>query len=336
MAELEAAFRPAREAFREIEKRVIGIENLLFADLQLIVFDFRGAIDRIESRTKSFTSIRDNWVDRNGLPSAQVELSEFLENVGDLIGLRVVVFYDSDVELVAESIASSISGSTLDRKLTLGDGRKGSRFGYRANHINFRYDCSHRFESPALHSVGVEVQVRTVFSDAWARHSHKLVYVNFDKPSDTVMRKFAVSAASLEALDRDIDSLRKERFDEPVEAKIQPIEYELNLTDLSQHVANIIGAYVSEEEICDLIRSISGIDGPHGDSKDLIKLREFIELAWEKVDNVDFDKYGFRDPIVKLRMALYHKDKVKYESLVPFHMQGVISDMLEIGRRKKR
>src|SRR5438067_7266221 len=179
------------------------------AHTKAMVYPFANQIDRIESRTKEFISIRDNYLDQYGVPSSLITLDEFLRDATDLIGVRVVAYYNADVDNIRNTLTEIHPQASVEEKLTVHDINRGSRFGYRAVHVNFQFSEERLFRDQPRSSAGVEIQIRTILSDAWARHSHKLVYKSDRPPPDEVLRAFAGTAAMLETADGQIERIRQ-------------------------------------------------------------------------------------------------------------------------------
>jgi ppGpp synthetase/RelA/SpoT-type nucleotidyltranferase len=144
------------------------------------------------------------------------------ERIKDLLGVRVVVPFQEDVEKVVEVVERQFDVLEIERK---------------AEHLSFRefaYDSVHvvidvpnvkTLEFPPGCSKACEVQVRTILQDAWAEVEHELIYKSdLDFPDTSVRKKLAALNASLALSDtifqeirdyqRELSEWGRERFHE--------------------------------------------------------------------------------------------------------------------------
>ena len=126
-----------------------------------------------------------------------------LWDVTDLVGLRIVTYFEEDVELVARLIegrfAVDFRHSTDKQRF-----RDAGRFGYRSLH----YVCAVPEGAPD-DAFRFEIQVRTVLQHAWAEIEHDLGYKADAVPSG-IRRRFARVASLLEVADDEFVALRRE------------------------------------------------------------------------------------------------------------------------------
>ena len=172
----QSMFKDVQTQFLVLTEAVVPVQRLLEAHAIALLFSERDRIDRTESRTKSFSSIQENYLRDRGSPRSSVTLDEFLKEVEDFVGIRIVVYYSEDVDIISDALVKAYPTSRLDEKLTIHDVNRGSRFGYRAVHVNFLFEDQLILSPTGRAAIGIEFQIRTILSDAWARHSHKLIY----------------------------------------------------------------------------------------------------------------------------------------------------------------
>jgi len=324
------AFKDARESFREFAKAVRNAEAVMAAYAEAILQEFSDCIERIESRAKDYGSIERNYIGKYGAPTDRIDLNDFLRDANDLIGVRVVVYYNSDVDAIRDSLREAYPHAELEEKLTEHDINRGARFGYRAVHLNFEYSDDRIFRLFPRAKAGVEIQIRTILSDAWARHSHKLIYKT--PPSDELLRAFAGTAAMLEALDGQIERVR----DLPRIAERKQPSAELGWIQAYEAICKIVSVPIDEESLKAFC--ISAQDRLSLDTADDF-YPEFISevtRAWKLHGNVDYDRYGYKDSLLKLKIALYGLDKEKFGGVIPLYMKARVDNMLQVGARAAR
>ncbi len=127
----------------------------------------------------------------------------------DLIGLRIIMYYDADVTFAAGLIDREL---IVDPALSV-DWRmpaERDRFGYASNHLICTLDAR-RAELPEWRlfaDIRVEIQLRTVLQHAWAVVSHQLGYKSVPGLAPEGERRLASAAALLEMADREFEAIR--------------------------------------------------------------------------------------------------------------------------------
>ncbi|MDA0180349.1 hypothetical protein OJ997_08580 [Solirubrobacter phytolaccae] len=142
------------------------------------------ALSQIESRTKTVRSFGEKITSKG-------KYADPLEEITDLAGLRVIVYYPDDVREV---------GALIDRELEVDWGnsnRSGhddppDRFGYRSDHYIVSLPSTEPWER--FEGLRAEIQVRTVMQHAWAAVDHEIRYKAADLPRDLSRRLFRLSA----------------------------------------------------------------------------------------------------------------------------------------------
>jgi putative GTP pyrophosphokinase len=120
----------------------------------------------VGSRVKELSSLRDK--------AERHELTDPLLQVKDIVGVRVVVLFLSDLPRVEETLSELFEVIEQDNKLAELDP---SSFGYLSVHYIAKLRDDHRGPRyDELQGTVFEVQVRTIVMDAWASVSHYLDY----------------------------------------------------------------------------------------------------------------------------------------------------------------
>jgi len=119
------------------------------------------------ARVKALSSLEDKALRKDyGSP---------LEQTPDIVGLRVVVLFLSDISAVADIVHDLFD--VVDTSEKVEGSADPSTFGYMSQHFEVRIPATltgPRYEG--LPSIRFEVQVRTLLMDAWANVSHFLAY----------------------------------------------------------------------------------------------------------------------------------------------------------------
>ncbi len=205
---------------------LIMANNATPVAIEAAVHEYRGLLPsleifrgRLESLLRALLS--DEGRDVHQIQSRCKGTEEFAEKIGrkgyqdplremtDLIGLRIIMYYDADVTFAAGLIDREL---IVDPALSV-DWRmpaERDRFGYASNHLICTLDAR-RAELPEWRlfaDIRVEIQLRTVLQHAWAVVSHQLGYKSVPGLAPEGERRLASAAALLEMADREFEAIR--------------------------------------------------------------------------------------------------------------------------------
>ncbi|MCW5802764.1 MAG: GTP pyrophosphokinase family protein [Deltaproteobacteria bacterium] len=125
-----------------------------------------------------------------------------LWDVTDLVGLRVITYFEDGVDRVAELVEAHLP---IDLRHSVDKRRAHGRFGYRSLH----YVCELR--DPALPpEARFEIQVRTILEHAWAEIEHDLGYKARIGVPAPARRRLDRLAGMLELVDQEFVAIRGE------------------------------------------------------------------------------------------------------------------------------
>ena len=158
----------------ELEREMMLYEaalELIQAKLRTLIAEFRlgedrSPIDNIQTRIKSPQSILEK-MHRKGYP---LTLQSLRENVLDIAGARVVCPFMSDIYSVAEMLLRQEDVTLLQVKDYIKNPKPS---GYRSLHLIVAVKV---YLSDANHLVPVELQLRTIAMNCWARAEHQVRY----------------------------------------------------------------------------------------------------------------------------------------------------------------
>ena len=132
-----------------------------------------------------------------------------LNDVTDIVGLRVVTFYSADVDKVAAIVNEVFAvdrGNSVDkRKLHRLDS-----FGYNSLHYICRLPKTivDDPEMPLLNELSFEIQMRTALQHVWSTLDHDTRYKSDVKIPEEYKRQFNRLAGMLELIDEEFNRLR--------------------------------------------------------------------------------------------------------------------------------
>lgn len=157
----------------------------------------------MESRVKTWASLAEK------LNRKQLSLDSLFA-LHDLIGVRVILLFRSDLDRVLELIRKTLDVVSLeDTSARLGD----SEFGYQSQHFVVRLPKAWLL-LPSLANLNefcVELQVRTLAQHIWAAASHKLQYKQEAGVPRPLRRTINRVSALLETVDLEFERVLEER-----------------------------------------------------------------------------------------------------------------------------
>lgn len=159
-------------------------------------------IHSISGREKSLECFREK-INRPGK-----NYTDPLHELTDLAGVRIITYYQKDVDKIAELINNEFE---IDPENSI-DKRKAadpSIFGYTSLHliVSFLPKQLIQPEYTAFKDKKCEIQVRTILQHAWAQISHDTIYkTELDVPYE-LRRRFSSLAGLLEMADREFEVL---------------------------------------------------------------------------------------------------------------------------------
>ena len=173
-----------KRLYREYDKRKEQFRQLeLVAKSQLdrAIKSQRIKIHSMLSRVKSFDSFAEK--------ARRKSLRDPFNEVRDLVGLRIICLFLSDLSKVASIIKDTFRLISEEDKI---DHRPKNLFGY----MDIQYIVALK-ESAVLGIVSLpfEIQVRTIAQDAWACVSHELYYKQPETIPEEWERDFYASSA---------------------------------------------------------------------------------------------------------------------------------------------
>lgn len=240
---LRDEFTKKVDIFKHLEEEALFIIKTSLTERGIKIHD-------ISSRIKEFESFIQK--------AERKQLENPFEEIKDIVGIRIVCLFLSDIPLIADAIRQSFKVLSEDNKI---EDCEVSSFGYLSFHfiVSLKEECSGpRYDQ--VKGVPVEIQVRTIAMHAWATISHYLDYkTDVDVPKDLRRDFFALSGLffvadkHFEMFFRSAKESRDKMSATPKKVLIQS-NHEINLDSLSAYLA----AKFPDRERADPLR-ISGL-----------------------------------------------------------------------------
>ncbi|OCH14606.1 GTP pyrophosphokinase [Aliivibrio sp. 1S165] len=257
---------------RLTESVVTVFENLLKAKN----IDFLA----VTGRTKDKKSVLEK-IERKGYKRPEVQMT-------DLSGVRVILYFESDVDKVSELISESFGvdfENSMDKSKVLSK----DQIGYRSVHFVCTLGSKRAIlpEYSNLTDLKFEVQVRTVLQHAWAELAHDSNYKFSGTLPPEIERKLYLYAGMLEVADKGFDELSSQidAYKDSVDKKSKSGDLSINIDSIS--VKKFFDSWVKEsgieidsqpKNINDLVRELKEFK-----VHTLSDLKDIIPINYEKV-----------------------------------------------------
>ena len=188
-------FEVRRPDLEELRRRIQDLISQLLADGGL-------RVHALEARVKDGPSLERKWRHHNPPYTS-------LDDLTDLLGVRIITFFPDDVDHVRELIESQF---TIDR-LNSRDPRatiEPDQFGYQSLHLVVSISPARAglSEWRRFAAIRFEIQVRSILQHAWAEIEHDRGYRSEDDVPANMRRRWSRVAALLEFADSEFMRLR--------------------------------------------------------------------------------------------------------------------------------
>ncbi len=243
---------------------------------------------KMESRVKSVESL-ERKISRPDRKYAE------LKDITDLVGLRVIVFFEEDIDVVAEIVLAAFAVDTensVDKRSAVDP----TKFGYKSLHFvvsmsDVRLGLP---ENAAYKGLVAEIQIRTVLQHGWAEIEHDLGYKYDNAPID-IKRRFARAASFIEVVDEEFCRIRSDlrRHEENIRAQISQPNFQTSSDgdDLNLDLA-ALRQYVSISDVLkdvdEEIAATSGIPvSPIAKEVDEREVKKLLYLGVDTLSKLD-------------------------------------------------
>ena len=179
-------------------------KEMLESELRILIKEFERKhrytpVEHIKSRMKSEKSIMHK-LEKRGY---EITEANTYKHIDDIVGVRIVVSFLSDVYDVVSLIASSTNLLLKERKDYIASPKSS---GYSSYHLKVLVPI---YLQDYVEYVPAEIQVRTVAMDFWASLDHKIRYKFQEKIPDEVQKNMEDYALDIQALDRKMYELNQ-------------------------------------------------------------------------------------------------------------------------------
>lgn len=289
----------------------LSIIASILADEGIEVHSIKG---RIKNREEAISKFQRKYRETLEKKEQPYEIKDY---ISDLIGIRIVILYETEIEKVGELLKRefSVIGVT-DKTQVIENGN--NTFGYKGLHLDLSFSdlrCQMR-EYRQFSDLKFEVQIRTIIQDAWSVLDHKIKYKK--TIPKYLERRINSLAALFEIADREFISIHQATKREQEQARDQPdIHANLNVFTFHQLLREQLPHFsINEDRIEDILEYILSF----GDlSYEMLRngLQEHMHIINQFLEEIN-EKLGadFRpDAYMIILHILYLIDPNKYKGI---------------------
>ena len=195
MAQLNPHGEELLEQYRTRLPQLQQLAQRVFTQLSEVLYGQGLELNSIEHRVKTEQSLAGK-LERKG------DKYHSLEDITDLVGIRVVTFYTDDVDKVA-AIVKRLYNIDWDDSVDKRKVHSLTSFGY----LSLHYICYVK-DDPELGDIPFEIQMRTALQHVWSAIEHDIGYKGAVKLPPEFRRQFSRLAGMLELADDEFSRLR--------------------------------------------------------------------------------------------------------------------------------
>jgi len=230
-----------------------------------------------ESRAKSPESLR-NKISRPGK-----SYDDPANQISDLVGVRLVLYYQDDVEKVGEMIGKEFQVLEEERS-HLVEKYSPDQFGYLSAHyiIKLNEKRAELSEWRPFQCIHAEIQIRTVLQHSWAAVSHALQYKREGDVPLALRRKLFRLAGIFELADEQFIEIRDERIAVDRKSHVAVVNNQ-QLTPLDASI--VIEVVGTSEEFGRSVDFLLDMKVEFDDDKDLVD-KQYIGVVVEECERL--------------------------------------------------
>lgn len=180
----------------------------------------------VRFRVKSEKSVQEKLGRRN--ENGELKYPGGIAHLDDLIGVRVILFVETDIEAVAIALSSQFICHEDEDKTAMM--RKNGGIGYAGRHLTLEVPATNP-PNGCADCVGqrFEVQIRTVLQHAWAEFEHDIRFKGTSGGNAEISRAFTMASTLIELADQQFVNISDILKRLQTEGAADPVEETLKL-----------------------------------------------------------------------------------------------------------
>ncbi|WP_051623594.1 GTP pyrophosphokinase [Clostridium hydrogeniformans] len=277
---IEIWYDENKNVYKKLINKVTNIINDILENEKIIVNSVYGRVKE-----------KDSYCNKASKDKYKTPVDE----ITDLAGIRIITYINSDVDKICRIIKEQFhidEENSVDKGEELGT----NKVGYRSVHYvaKIKEDRSNLPEYNAYKNLKFEVQIRTLLQHTWAEIEHDRNYKFSGVLPESIKRKFALVAGTLELIDmqfeeisKEIDSYSKEIYKNTQEGNLEGIL--IDSTSLNQYLLNRFDNEIKEKRIEPSFGKISTVE-----EAIINELRDFGIKTLDQLDSM-LEKYTLNE-----------------------------------------
>ncbi|CAI1500879.1 GTP pyrophosphokinase ywaC [Serratia quinivorans] len=215
-------------SFDEKKARYESFATSLKSLLNSLLLNDNISIHSLEARVKERSSLEKKLIKKDKYKS--------IDEVTDVIGVRIITHYADDVEKVAAVVEREFlvdKNNSIDKRASL----EPDRFGYLSLHYiaSLNENRANLREHDGYKNLKAEIQIRTILQHAWAEIEHDIGYKSNTGLPDEIRRKFSRLAGLLEIADSEFLNIKNyiDTYKENVSERIKSGSADVTIDTIS-------------------------------------------------------------------------------------------------------
>ena len=288
---------------------------------------------RIKNREESVRKFTRKYQDKLEAGQTPYEIKNY---INDLIGLRIVLLYETDIDKVGELLQQEFTVlDKTDKSRQLAETE--NAFGYKGLHLDLTFSearAAMREYSPYL-DFSFEVQIRTIIQDAWSVLDHKIKYKKAI-PS-YLERRINSLAALFEIADQEFLNIHLANQEEEEKARTQsPSQENINAFSFARILEQTMPQLQADKthipEMVDHILSFGDLG--YKELKEMITQNMDIVSQFITEIQSKLGRNFHPDAFVYIPHILYRANPEKYKGILPGFSKTAFSEWLNKQEQK--
>jgi putative GTP pyrophosphokinase len=245
----------ARDEFEQRRQQFFDLKDEAYFILDQQLRSTNIKVHSLTSRVKTV----DSFIEK----SVRKDLEDPFRDIEDVVGLRVVLLFLSDMPDTLKLIRQSFTVRSEENKVESSDV---SNFEYMSIHFNVEIQESYRGPRyDTIKGMPFEIQVRTILMDAWANVSHYLDYKGQSSIPSELRRDFYALSGLFYVADRHFELFfertlhSREKAEKSIDTEQPDLEQELNLDTMLAYLQRKFPdrKHVKGEDVADLVNELT-------------------------------------------------------------------------------
>lgn len=202
-------YKEKKSLLEDLKPRVSSLILAFIKDNKIEVHDVQCRIKEISSLEKKIEKKHEKYSE--------------LSDITDVIGIRIITYFNDDVDKIAELIENEFIidiANSIDKRVMDSD-----RFGYASLHyiVEFKPERMKFTEYKDFRNIKFEIQIRSILQHAWAEIEHDLGYKSKNEIPKEIRRDFSRISGLLELADKEFLRIKEflANYTQEVESNIE-------------------------------------------------------------------------------------------------------------------